>query len=963
MKARFFAIAAMVLGMASCAKDFAPEANLGGEVDFTLAVSAPELAATRAGENGENDGVNGHNSAYGAIDYLSDAEWENVDLRYTLEIYDVADDYTNATPIKDRQVKIVDKYEGVTFETRLAPKRNYHFVVFADFVPEGASDNPALDVQAELGKRHSIGVNLTQITLKEDAINDEYADAYFGTLDFNPSNNTYNKVEEPMVLTRPYAKMRVVATDLAELNLNVEPAYVKVSYTVPHLVGFNAVSGDIATEAATTEYDYHYAAISKWDLSKHVYTEGYDAKTVENADKQVCHSHMTLFTDYILATDTQKPIQFTMLVCDQYGNPIKETAFNTEIPVQRNHLTTIIGNVLTTATEVDVTIDDNFANADSQNWVFEAFVNGGEVTLDQDYTIGSTLFVEPGAEVVLNLNGKKIKNTKDNQLTDVIVVKEGGKLTINGEGSIEAVNGNDGYAVISEGELIINGGTYTSGVDANGESNAIIYARGNGKVYINGGFFNRNGSSNDGSFVLNKKDADRATTVIEVRGGKFNRFNPYDNNAEGPETNFCADGYWAIEEGNYFVVVPLVHYELDADHAKVWTAEGLLKWAYIVNNGATSEIKALDGYEIDKFNKNNYGLRLMANITMPMYTVEADDVNETYTITSTPITIDADGKPSGSNWVTVGTVVSGFDQPEKFVDTFVYGNNKVVRNLTMNSTTQITGFIGYCENVEIKDLKFDNATIYSTNSYAAPLAYVDDGSYVKNIHTTNSHFVAKNYAGGIASFAMEHYDHYEGSHSIERLMDRIREDSSIQRLMPIVTIEGCTVDANTTVKATNVYAGGICGQSWGALIVDCVNRASVSANQEAGGICGRVREYRTNQNAYVVNCANYGSVEANKNFGGIVGYFNLNSPYTYMAGCCTTVAPVYGKCVGSGTLYSLGNYVVGTSVDFEALNAEIAEYNAHAAAYEFAWAFNEYSPVYASMCYYNSFKLPQAKLW
>ena len=53
MKARFFAIAALVLGMVSCAKDFAPEANYGGEVDFTLAVSAPELAATRAGVDGQ----------------------------------------------------------------------------------------------------------------------------------------------------------------------------------------------------------------------------------------------------------------------------------------------------------------------------------------------------------------------------------------------------------------------------------------------------------------------------------------------------------------------------------------------------------------------------------------------------------------------------------------------------------------------------------------------------------------------------------------------------------------------------------------------------------------------------------------------------------------------------------------------------------------------------------------------
>ena len=957
MKARFFAIAALVLGMASCAKDFAPEANLGGEVDFTLAVSAPELAATRA----DGDEFAGHNSAYGAIDYLSDAEWENVDLRYTLEVYDVADDYTNATPIKDRQVKIVDKYEGVTFETRLAPKRNYHFVVFADFVPEDASDNPALDVQAELGKRHSIGVNLTQITLKEDAINDEYADAYFGTLDFNPSNNTHNKVEKPMVLTRPYAKMRVVATDLAELNLNVEPAYVKVSYTAPHLVGFNAVSGAIATEAATTEYDYHYAAISKWDLSKHVYTEGYDAKTVENADKQVRHSHMTLFTDYILATDTQKPIQFTMLVCDQYGNPIKETAFNTEIPVQRNHLTTIIGNVLTTATEVDVTIDDNFEcdiEGNSQERILlETLINGGVFDLTEDLTITAPTWLK--GDAVIRLNGYTLTydiptdKESDDKYAIMTRVENGSTLTFKGEGNVVS----EGYiaSVNAGGVLNISEGTFES-------EGCTVFQSNGGEIYISGGEFKAAEYNGDHRYTINFVDSKKQEGLIEISGGRFYKYNPSESNSENPAMDFCANGYWGVEDGEWYVVVPLVHYELYADHAKVWTAEGLIQWAYIVNNGATAALKALPDYDESTFNKNSYGLEIMANIKLPMFTVEADPASETYVYTSTPITI-TDGKPSGSNWVTVGTVVSGFDQPEKFVDTFVYGNNKVVRNLTMNSTTQITGFIGYCENVEIKDLKFDNATIYSTNSYAAPLAYVDDGSYVKNIHTTNSHFVAKNYAGGIASFAMEHYDHYEGSHSIERLMDRIRENSSIQRLMPIVTIEGCTVDANTTVKATNVYAGGICGQSWGALIVDCVNRASVSANEEAGGICGRVREYRTNQNAYVVNCANYGSVEANKNFGGIVGYFNLNSPYTYMARCCTTVAPVYGKCVGGGTLYSLGNYVVGTSVDFEALNAEIAEYNAHAAAYEFAWAFNEYSPVYASMCYYNSFKLPQAKLW
>ena len=244
MKARFFAIAAMVLGMVSCAKDFAPEANYGGEVDFSLEVSAPEFGVTRL----DSDTRAGHDSAFGAIDYLSEAEWAEVDLRYILEVYDVASNYTDAEPIKDRQVQIVDEYKPVKFEVRLAPGRDYHFVVFADFVPQGATDLATVEAQAELGLRHKIGKTLGDITIKNDKINDECADAYFGTLNYNPSHNTHNNNnadQKPLILKRPYSMVRVVATDLAELNLNVDPASVKVEYTAPHATAFNAVNGSI----------------------------------------------------------------------------------------------------------------------------------------------------------------------------------------------------------------------------------------------------------------------------------------------------------------------------------------------------------------------------------------------------------------------------------------------------------------------------------------------------------------------------------------------------------------------------------------------------------------------------------------------------------------------------------------------------------------------------------------------
>ena len=368
MRTKFLALAAMVLGLASCQQEFNGVTPLEGEVDFQLGVSAPELI-TRAGD-AENAPQNAWNSAYGAIDYLQALEatvsddyrtdWTEVDLRYTLEVYDKADNYAGATPVKDRQVIIVDEYQPVTFDLRLIPNRQYHFVVFADFVAQGASNDPAIDVQGGLGLHHTIGATLQDITIKAeaDAINDECTDAYFATSDITISNSAANGME----LKRPYGKVRVIATDLAELNLNVNPTKVKVEYYAKHPQTFNAVTGTIGAEVeeAYTLISVYNEGVSKESLANHFYTTGYDAETTTNANDATRHTHMTLFTDYILAGDEQSPISFDMTVYE--GNEvIKFTEFSTNIPVQRNHLTTIIGNVLTTATEINVTIDDNFA--------------------------------------------------------------------------------------------------------------------------------------------------------------------------------------------------------------------------------------------------------------------------------------------------------------------------------------------------------------------------------------------------------------------------------------------------------------------------------------------------------------------------------------------------------------------------------------------------------------------------
>ena len=947
MKAKFFAVAALMLGLASCQTDFdGVRGNAGGEVDFQLKVDAAELGATRA----DQDGRNGHDSAFGAIDYLTEADWNNVDLRYSLEVYEVKNNVVSDVPVKDRMVQIVDQYAPVTFDLRLIPSREYRFVVFADFVPEDSTaeveGETLTDHNSDLGLYHTIGANLRDIKVVNDALFTECADAYFAFEDI-----TINNAEpHSLVLKRPYGKLRVVATDLAEINTNINPAKVVVRYDAIHPAAFNAVTGEIAEEIEDdAEYSYEYAEVGTESLANHYYTKGYDAETIVTAENKTRHTHMTLFTDYILAEDDQRGVHFTLEVWDNNGELIKSTDFDTEIPVQRNHLTTIIGNVMTTATEINVTIDDNFANENRQYYVFEAFtnvdgfeqgINDGVVTLDRDYVIGQTIYVRSGINATLNLNGFSIKNAKENEYTDVIYVEEGASLTINGEGLIEAVSGNNGYAVIAEGKVTINGGTFKAGKDENGEANAVVYARGNGEVYVNGGYFPNDANS---TYVLNKKDADRATTVIEVRGGKFEYFDPMNNAAENAGTNFVADGFASFLEGEHtYVVRPTKDYEINEEDKIVYaySANGLLKWSWLVAN-----------------NDPTWSVKLMANITMPMFTVEEDAANDTYKYTTTPVTI-TDNKPSASNWVQVGT----YAPYNVYYDALVDGNGYTISNLAMYSEHIVTGFIGYCENVEVCDLTFNNATIYSTSSYVASLSYMLDGSYIHNVHVKNSYFRGTSNVAGIVAEAMDHYDDPDKTY-VHEFMDGTR-----QKLMPLVTLENCTTDGYTTIVGTSERIGGIAAEGYGCMIINCHNKANITGNGYVGGIAGYFRDYYHNQFGYIVNCSSTDCTikSSGARVGGIAGYvMEGHNGSAWVVGCysnstieCTKSN--VGSIVGylSGTNEIVGNYAISTlkvsgygsagntSFSFASasditadaiakMNEGIAKYNAFAAGYAF----------------------------
>ena len=399
---RFFALLALVLGMVSCQTE--PEGldvNVGGEQDVNITVSLPE--GTRA------------NSALGAFENVN---FEKYDVRFQCEVH-----YGNEVKKLDTQYS--DNGKEATFSVRLVPNRNYTFVVWADLVEE--------DSTADL--HYNTANGLVEITLNNTWVSmDETRDAFTCSEVRKFARGESIRLE----LTRPFAKLRVVTTDMLDL-MGIMPSSVEVEYTTTHFNTYNALT---KTPSGELIKEHEKRAIAAYD-----YAAGDATKT--------------LFTDYFFATETQKVVNFNMNVYDQNGEIIDGAkSFNTPIPAKRNYVTTIKGNVLTYADDFTVEILPGFDNAGNieeapyyQQTISSAaeflaalnangefivlndivFANAGDVVSNGQV---STLATRAGKTSIIDLNGHTI--TVNNKSADVIAtIEAGNKVTIVGEGTIE----------------------------------------------------------------------------------------------------------------------------------------------------------------------------------------------------------------------------------------------------------------------------------------------------------------------------------------------------------------------------------------------------------------------------------------------------------------------------------------------------------------------------------------------
>lgn len=148
-------------------------------------------------------------------------------------------------------------------------------------------------------------------------------------------------------------------------------------------------------------------------------------------------------------------------------------------------------------------------------------------------------------EVTLDLNGKTLSNespiwvdTEEIDKWSIISVRANGNLTITGNGTIHALE-NDCYAfdVIGGGKLVIESGIFIGNISA-------VYVF-EGTAEIKGGEYSiqqLDNTHHDERFTLNLYDKNGTASIV-VTGGTFHNFDPANCLAEGPNTNFVAEGY------------------------------------------------------------------------------------------------------------------------------------------------------------------------------------------------------------------------------------------------------------------------------------------------------------------------------------------------------------------------------------------------------------------------------------
>lgn len=443
MKARLLTLAALLIGLVACQNDPAGlDILLGEGIESVITVSLPD--ATRG------------DSADGGLGNITLGE--QYKLRYILEIYAVNEETNEAiTTSCQRHIKVAET-TSVAFPVRLAPGYDYQFAVWADFVDKDSDGSVDRYYKTTDGDKNFGLYALSIIENDETKWNamDESRDA-FTTSQLIKNFSSASTIT--LNLERPFAKLRVVATDIEAIKaVGLKPKAATVQYITPLYRKYNVV-----TKAVSDDPQPKDDSTIIYDWEKPYYTDA--------------QGEFTAFADYFFVAEGGGIVKFHLQIFGDEAKTklIKGDSFNTDIAVAANQLTTLKGNLLTVGGEVEVEVTEeagttleHYVAVKDTDELKEAFkdAKAGEKTnivLKNDAEINTRTYIGAtageGTDIYLNLDGKKITADETLGSNYLFYVREGNSLTIGGNGTIEAETP-AAILFCPVGDLIIEDGTF-----------------------------------------------------------------------------------------------------------------------------------------------------------------------------------------------------------------------------------------------------------------------------------------------------------------------------------------------------------------------------------------------------------------------------------------------------------------------------------------------------------------------
>ena len=382
---------------------------------------------------------------------------------------------------------------------RLTTGKSYDVLFWADAYGQKDESNPyKVDYQAQT----------VTVDYAAAESNDESRDAFFGSV---TGMKVTGAMSQDVTLVRPFAQVNVGTDDLEEAVAGgLQSAALATSMSATNVpTTLNLLNGT-TTGSTSVDFASHAVPTESLVVSGRTYTY--------------------LAMNYLLmgADKTTTNIAFAFTDGATTGN----LTFS-NVPVQRNYRTNIIGSVLTGDVDFDIDIDPGFGEPDHNlSQLLFAAENGGTVELEENMTLEQEITVAEGKKMELNLNGHDIVFDSEELYTAFNV---NGDMIINGPGNISYKNG--GILIVNKnGSLVINGGDFSSDVNC-----IQVYG---GSLAINGGHFSVTQMVDGHWYLLNQLDSDPGT--VAIKGGTFVNYDPATGDP-GRGGDFLVEGYSSVK--------------------------------------------------------------------------------------------------------------------------------------------------------------------------------------------------------------------------------------------------------------------------------------------------------------------------------------------------------------------------------------------------------------------------------